>query len=106
MQVFVYTYFNWQKSQNIFQIYCFEFVPSKVFLILNDITKITTVNSLKHIAKIEQTRERDTKPSTLKNISLPREQNKNISQNNKKIIKDIKRGEGIRMNKWIKNCYF
>ena len=47
----------------------------------------TIDNSLKYIAKSEQTRERDIKP--IKNDSLPRKQNKKLSQNNKKIITKI-----------------
>ena len=47
--------------------------------------KITFDNSVKFIAKTEQTR--DIKPNTMKNISLPRKQNKNISQVVKKSLK-------------------
>ena len=54
--------------------------------------KITVDNSVKYIAQSEQTqsisrererereREKDIEPNTLKNISLPRKQNKKLSQ--------------------------
>ena len=51
--------------------------------------KKTIDNSFKKIAQSEQTQGRDIKPNTIKNISLPRKQNKNISQNIKKFIKNI-----------------
>ena len=49
--------------------------------------KITVDNSVRYIPKIEQTKERDIKPKTIKAGSIPREQNKNISQNNKCFLK-------------------
>ena len=52
--------------------------------------KITIENSLEYTAQNEQTRERDNKPSTTKNISLPKKQNKKLSQNNKKLIKEYR----------------
>ena len=42
--------------------------------------------------KLKKTEERDFKPKTLKAGSLPRKQNKNILQNNKKIIRTIAAG--------------
>ena len=48
--------------------------------------RITIDDSVKIIAQSEQTQERDNKPNTIKNISLPKKRNKNISQNNKKIL--------------------
>ena len=44
-----------------------------------------TDNSVKYVPQSEQTQERDSKPNLIKNSSLPRKQNENISQNNKKI---------------------
>ena len=53
--------------------------------------KLTIDNSVRHIPKSEQTKERDTKPKakTIKTGSLPRKQNKNISQNNKEFLKNV-----------------
>ena len=42
--------------------------------------KITIDNSVKYIPQIEQTQERDIKPDTIKNKSLPLKQNKNFSK--------------------------
>ena len=47
--------------------------------------KITTDNSVRYNPKIQQTKERDSKPKTTKAGSLPRKQNKNPSQNKKKV---------------------
>ena len=47
--------------------------------------KITIDNSVRYILQSEQTKERATKPNIIKN----REQSKNISQNNKKILNNI-----------------
>ena len=49
--------------------------------------KITIDNSVRYIPKSEQTKERDIKrkTKTIKAGSLPRKQNKDISQNSKKI---------------------
>ena len=38
---------------------------------------------------MKKTKERDSKPKTVKAGSLPRKQNKNISRNNKKLLKKI-----------------
>ena len=49
--------------------------------------KITIDNSVRYIPKSEQTRENKTK--TLKAGSIPRKQNKKISQNNKKFLNNV-----------------
>ena len=46
--------------------------------------KMTVDNSFKYIPKSEQTKERDIKPKTRKTGSLPRKQNRKLSQHNKK----------------------
>ena len=46
--------------------------------------KITIDNSVRYILKTEKTKEKENKPKTIKAGSLPRKQNKNISQNSKK----------------------
>ena len=51
--------------------------------------KITVDKSLRYIRKSEQTKERDIKPSTIKAGSLPRKQNKNVSQNNERFFNRI-----------------
>ena len=51
--------------------------------------KIIIDNSVRYIPMIEKTKERDNKPKTTKAGSLPRKQNKNISQNSKKFLKNI-----------------
>ena len=51
--------------------------------------KITIDNSVRYIPKSEQTKQKDFTPKTTKAGSLPRKQNKNISQNNKKFIKNV-----------------
>ena len=48
--------------------------------------KITVDKSVRYILKSEQTKERESKPKTTKAGSLPRKQNKKISQNNKKRV--------------------
>ena len=48
--------------------------------------KITFDNSIRYTPKSEQTKERDIKPKTMKIGSLPRKQNKKLSQNNKNWI--------------------
>ena len=54
--------------------------------------KITIDNSVRYIPKSEQTKEKDIKPKTKKTGSLPRKQNKNISQNKKNSLKKIAAG--------------
>ena len=51
--------------------------------------KKTIENSVRSITKSEQLKERDSKPKTIEAGSLPRRQNKNISQNNKNFLKII-----------------
>ena len=51
--------------------------------------KITIDNSVRYIPIAEKMREKDIKPKTTKAGSLPRKQNKNVSQNNKKFLKNI-----------------
>ena len=51
--------------------------------------KITIDNSVRCIPKSEKTKEKNKKPKTTKAGSLPRKQNKNISQNSKKFLKNI-----------------
>ena len=58
--------------------------------------KITIDNSVKYVPKSEQTNEKNYKPKTTKAGSLRRKQNKNISQNSKKIPKKCG-------SKWIYN---
>ena len=50
---------------------------------------ITIDNSVRYIPKYKQTKEKNSKPKTIKAGSLPRKQNKNPSQNNKKILKNV-----------------
>ena len=68
--------------------------------------KIATDNVVKHIAQSEQTRDRDSKPNTIKNNSLPKNQKKNFSQNIKKFIKDYVTRERFGRFKGKMNCYF
>ena len=49
--------------------------------------KITVDNSVRYIPKFEQTR--GIKQKTIKNKSTPRKQNKNISHNKKKFLKNV-----------------
>ena len=51
--------------------------------------KITIDNSVRYIPKSEQTKERDIKPKKIKAGSVPRKQNKNISQNSKNFLKNV-----------------
>ena len=48
------------------------------------IRKITIDSSVRYVPKSEQTKEKENKPKTTKAGSLPRNQNKKPSQNNKK----------------------
>ena len=67
--------------------------------------KITIDNSVKYSPKSEQTRDKDIKPNTIKNKSLPRKQDENISKNIKKFAKDFA-AKGFAILKCIMNCYF
>ena len=52
--------------------------------------KTTIDNSVRYIPKTEKkTKEKENKPKTIKAGSLPRKQNKNISQNIKKFTKNV-----------------
>ena len=51
--------------------------------------KMAIDNTVRYIPKSEQTKEREIKPKTTKAGSIPRKQNKNISQNSKKFLKKI-----------------
>ena len=50
--------------------------------------KITIDNSVRYVPKSEQRKEKNYKPKTTKAGSLPRKQNKNISQNSKQFLKN------------------
>ena len=50
--------------------------------------KITVDNSVRYIPKIEKTKEKENKPK-IKAGSIPRKQNKNISQNSKKSLRNV-----------------
>ena len=51
--------------------------------------KITIDNSVRYIPKTEKSKEKENKPKKIKAGSLPRKQNKNPSQNNKRFPKNI-----------------
>ena len=51
--------------------------------------KISIDNSVKYIPQSEQTQERVSKPKTMKKNLLTRKQDKIVSQNNKKVVKNI-----------------
>ena len=51
--------------------------------------KITIDNSVRYIPITEKTKEKEIKSKKIKAGSLPRKQNKNISQNNKKFLKKV-----------------
>ena len=51
--------------------------------------KITIDNSVRYIPTTEKTKEKEIKSKTIKAGSLPRKQNKNILQNNKKFLKKV-----------------
>ena len=51
--------------------------------------RITVDNSVRYVPKSEQTKERYSKPKTIKSGSLPRKQNKNCSKNNKKFLTNV-----------------
>ena len=51
--------------------------------------KITIDNSVRYIPKSEQTKEKQLKPKPIKAGSLPCKQNKNISPNSKKFLRNI-----------------
>ena len=51
--------------------------------------KITIDNSVRYTPITEKTKEKEIKSKTIKAGSLPRKQNKNIPQNNKKFLKKV-----------------
>ena len=51
--------------------------------------KITIDNSVRYIPVIEKAKEKEIKPKSTKAGSLPRKQNKNISQNSEKFLKNV-----------------
>ena len=65
--------------------------------------KITVDKSVRHIPKSEKPKERDIKAKTTKTGLLSREQNKNISQNSKKFLKNVA-ASGFAVLKKIMNC--
>ena len=67
--------------------------------------KITVDISLRYVPKSEKAKEKEIKPKAVKVGSLPRKQNKNISQKVKKIPKNIA-ASGFAIIKGIMNCYF
>ena len=64
---------------------------------------ITIDNSVRYVPISEKTKEADIKPK--KAGSLHRKQYKNISQNNKKFLKNVA-ASGFGILKRIMNCYF
>ena len=67
--------------------------------------KITIDNSVRYTPTAEITKEEEIKPKTTKTGSLSRKQNKNISQNSEKFVKDFA-AKGFRVLKSTMNCYF
>ena len=51
--------------------------------------KITIDNSVRYVPKSEKSKEKETKPKTVKAGSLPPKEDKNISQNSEKILKNV-----------------
>ena len=72
---------------------CFEFTLSKNFVKKMTLRKITVDNGVKYTAQNEQTQlfsgERESKPNTIKNNSLPRKQIKKLSEIKKNSSKKI-----------------
>ena len=72
--------------------------------------KITVNDSVNCIAQIEETQsissEGDIEPNRIKITSLPKKQNKKLSQINKTFIKEYITGEGFGILKRIMKCYF
>ena len=64
-------------------------------------------NSVRYIPVSEILKEKEIKPKTktIKAGSLPRKQNKKISQNNKKFLKKVT-ASGFKYLNLILNCYF
>ena len=51
--------------------------------------KLTIDNSVRYSRQSEKTKEKNIIPNTNKTGSLPRKQNKNFSQNNKKFLENV-----------------
>ena len=64
--------------------------------------KITIDNSVRYIPKSEQTKEKISKPETIKTGSLPRKQNENFSKNNKNFLKNNS-AQGFKYLEWKMN---
>ena len=77
----------------------------KISYIINGIEKNNCDNSVRYIPISKKAKEKSIKPNTIKAGSLPRKQNKNVSQNNKQFLKNIA-ASGFGIIKWITNCYF
>ena len=67
--------------------------------------KITVDNSVRYVPKSEKPKEKEIKPKTVKAGSLPRKQNKKISLNSKKILKNVA-AIGFKNLKPTLKCYF
>ena len=65
--------------------------------------KISIDNIVKYIPQSDQLR--ISKPNTIKKNASPRKQNKNISQNNRKLLENVA-AQGFGFLKRIMNCYF
>ena len=59
------------------------------YIVINDIKKTTIDNSVRYIPIDKKTKEKEIKPKTIKAGSLPKKQNKNLSQNSKKFNKNV-----------------
>ena len=67
--------------------------------------KIFDDKSVRYNPLTEKPKEKEIKPKTIKAGSLPRKQNKNTSQNNKKLLKNVA-AQGSGFLKRIMNWYF
>ena len=66
--------------------------------------KITIDNSVKYIPATNKSLSGSSHNYKPKTVSSPGKQNKKLSRNNKKFVKDIVLGEGFRIPKCIVNC--
>ena len=55
--------------------------------------KVTIDNLVRYIPKSEKTKEKGIEPETIKAGSMPRKQNKKISQNTKKFLENVAASE-------------
>ena len=60
---------------------------------------------MRFVPKSEQTKEKNIEPKTITSGSLPRKQNKIISQNIRKFLKNVT-ASGFGILEGIINCYF